>query len=144
MALLREFLAPDGWTIHEWDPEPGLGLAAASFLSGSRLLIGQVAADPADCQLCTLAWLDESYNLCTIPAIPYDPESGSLKGDALVHLPGRPAVFCHLSITLKTVALGGLTNLYLEGRFKPAGEPTGGTGGPGTLAAEASAGSGSD
>src|SRR3954469_17499461 len=144
MALLREFLNPDGWTIQEWDPEPVLGLKAASFLPGSRLLIGQVPADPSDRQICTLSWLNECYNLCTIPAIPYDPSSGSLKGDALVHLPGQPAVYCHLSITLKTVILDGLANLHLQGRFEPVGEPTGGTGGPGTLAAEASAGSGSD
>ena len=119
-----------------------MGLAAASFLPGSRLLIGQVPADPKDHQLFTLTWLNESYNLCTIQAIPYDPESGSLKGNALVHLPGRPAVFCHLSFTLKVVVQGELTTLHLQGKFKPVGHATGGTGGPGTLAAEASAGSG--
>jgi hypothetical protein len=144
MALLQEFLNPDGWTVQEWDAEPGLGLGPDSFLAGSRLLIGQVPAGPPDLQLCTLAWLNDSYNLCTIPAIPYDPKSGSLKGNALVHLPGRPAVFCHMAFKLEQVAFGGLSTLHLHGKFEPIGEPTGGTGGPGTLAAEASAGSGSD
>ena len=94
--------------------------------------------------LCTLTWLNESYNLCTLSAIPYDPKSGSLKGDAWIDLPGQPGVYCRLAFTLQLVTFDGLTTLHLRGRFGPAGKPLGSTGGPGTLAAEASAGSGTD
>lgn len=144
MALLREFLSVEGWTIHEWDPDPSLGLGAASFLPGSRLLVAQVPASPPDLQICALAWLNQDYNLCIVQAIPFDPKSGSLKGEVLIHIPAQGSVFCRLTLTLSQVVLGGLTTLHLRGRFEDAGKKTGGTGGPGTLAAEASAGSGAD
>lgn len=142
MALLQEFLVPEGWEIEGWVAEPKLDMQVGSFMRNSRLLIGQVVADPADPQLCSLAWLNANNNLCYIAAIPYDPKAGILKGEVLVQsFAGQPSIYCTLALELKSEIVEG-RNVFkrLHGRFAPAGTDVGGTGGPGTLAAQADAG----
>ena len=142
MALLQEFLVPGGWEIEDWVADPRLGMKIGSFMKNSRLLIGQVVADPADQQLCSLAWLNADNNLSYIAGIPYDPEAGILKGEVLVQsFSGQPSIYCTLELDLKSEVVEG-RNVFkrLHGRFAPAGTDFGGTGGPGTLAAQADAG----
>lgn len=142
MALLQEFLVPGGWEIDEWIADPDLGMPASSFMKKGRLLIGQVALNRAKKQLCSLAWLNENNNLYYIADLPYDPQTGLLKGDVLVRsLAGQPSVYCSLELDLKSVVIeGGNVIKRLHGRFSPSGTSGGSTGGPGTLAAQADAG----
>ena len=142
MALLQEFLVPQGWMIDEWVADPELGMMAGSFRNESRLLIGQMVSSPTEQPLCSLAWLNADNNLCYIAAIPYDPIAGILIGDVLVQsFAGQPSVYCALALDLKSETVGGGNVIkHLHGRFAPAGTDIGGTGGPGTLAAQADAG----
>ena len=142
MALLQEFIVPEGWQIDEWIADPELGMPASSFMKQGRLLIGNVVLHSTKRQLCSLAWLNQNNNLNYIADLPYDPQTGILKGDVLVRsLAGQPSIYCSLELDLKSeVVEGGNVIKRLHGRFSPAGTSGGSTGGPGTLAAQADAG----